>query len=417
MIFGRGGAGGVINRVTKEACFAPLREFTLQGGSFGHKRIAADFDQPLGDKLAFRLNGMYENSDSFRKYVNLERYGVAPTLTLKAGEQTRVTLGYENFRDQRTADRGIPSFLGRPADTPISTFFSNPNDSHVKALVNLGSVAIERQAGGLNIRNRTHFGDYDRFYQNFVPGALTPDKTQDALSAYNNATKRLNIFNQTDLSGAVHTGSIRHTLLGGAEVGRQLTDNFRNTGYFNNSATSILVPYSDPLISTPLTFRQSATDADNHLMTNLGAVYAQDQIDLSRRLQVLAGLRIDHFDLKFHNNRTSENLRRIDNLVSPKTGIVLKPFTSIAIYGRYRVARRGAGGAGTEPHVFSLEQLSHPASPGSGSGHPEPLRYVCGHRQYGDSAKLHSSGCRSVLFPDREDASSGERGERARQEV
>jgi catecholate siderophore receptor len=338
MIFGRGGAGGVINRVTKEASFSPLRELTLQGGSFGHKRMTADFDQPLGDKVAFRLNGMYENSDSFRKYVDLERYGVAPTLTVKAGEQTRVTLDYEHFRDRRTADRGIPSFLGRPADTPISTFFGNPNDSHVNALVNLGSAAIERQAGGLNIRNRTHFGDYDRSYQNFVPGALTPDKTQDALSAYNNATKRLNIFNQTDLSGAVHTGSIRHTLLGGVEVGRQLTDNFRNTGYFNNSATSILVPYSDPLIGTPVTFRQSATDADNHLKTNLGAVYAQDQIELSPRLQVLAGLRIDHFDLQFHNNRTSENLRRIDNLVSPRAGIVFKPIPLVSIYGSYSVS-------------------------------------------------------------------------------
>jgi catecholate siderophore receptor len=338
MIFGRGGAGGVINRVTKEADFSPLRELTLQGGSFGNKRMSADFDQPLGDKVAFRLNGMYENSDSFRKSVSLERYGVAPTLAVKAGEQTRITLGYERFDDRRTADRGIPSFQGRPADTPISTFFGNPNDSHVKALVNLGSAAIEHQAGGLNIRNRTHFGDYDRFYQNFVPEALTPDKMQDALSAYNNATKRLNIFNQTDLSGAVYTGSIRHTLLGGAEVGRQLTDNFRNTGYFNNSATSILVPYSNPLISTPLTFRQAATDADNHLKTNLGAVYAQDQIELSRHLQALVGLRIDHFDLQFHNNRTSENLGRIDNLVSPRAGIVFKPITRISIYGSYSVS-------------------------------------------------------------------------------
>ena len=66
MIFGRGGGGGVINRVTKEAGFTPLREFSLQGGSFGNKRFAADLDQPLDDKVALRLNGMYENSDSFR---------------------------------------------------------------------------------------------------------------------------------------------------------------------------------------------------------------------------------------------------------------------------------------------------------------------------------------------------------------
>ena len=61
-----------------------------------------------------------------------------------------------------------------------------------------------------------------------------------------------------------YTGKIKHTLLAGAEFGHQLTDNFRNTGYFNNTATSILIPLSATTIATPTTFRQSATDADNH---------------------------------------------------------------------------------------------------------------------------------------------------------
>ena len=46
MTFGRGGGGGVVNRVTKEAGFSPLREFTFQGGSFQNKRVTTDFDQP-----------------------------------------------------------------------------------------------------------------------------------------------------------------------------------------------------------------------------------------------------------------------------------------------------------------------------------------------------------------------------------
>jgi catecholate siderophore receptor len=126
------------------------------------------------------------------------------------------------------------------------------------------------------------FGGYDRFYQNYVPGTVTADQTQVALSAYNNATQRLNIFNQTDVTYAVSTGRIRHTLLGGIEVGRQLTDNFRNSGFFNNTATSILAPLANPLIRTPVTYRQNATDANNHLRTNIGATYAQDQIELNR---------------------------------------------------------------------------------------------------------------------------------------
>ena len=76
MIFGRGGAGGVVNRVMKQAGFQPVREVMLQGGMYGNKRFSTDIDQPLGDKVAFRLNGMFEDSDSFRDSVGLKRYGV-----------------------------------------------------------------------------------------------------------------------------------------------------------------------------------------------------------------------------------------------------------------------------------------------------------------------------------------------------
>jgi catecholate siderophore receptor len=338
MIFGRGGGGGVINRVPKEAGPAPLREIMLQGGSFSNKRIAMDFDQAFGQDVAFRINGVYENSDSFRDFVGLERYGINPTVTISPGKQTRITLAYENFRDNRTADRGIPSFLGLPIDTDISTFFGNPALSHVRAHVNLGTATIEQQAGAVNIRNRTMFGAYDRGYQNFVPGAVTADKRQVGISSYNNATDRLNIFNQTDVTYGVSTGNIRHTLLMGAEIGRQLTDNFRNTGFFNNTSTSILAQLANPTINTPVTYRQGPTDADNHLRTNIGAVYAQDQVDLSRYVQIVAGLRLDHFDLQFHNNRNREDLRRIDNLVSPRVGLIVKPVTAVSIYGNYSVS-------------------------------------------------------------------------------
>ena len=339
MIFGRGGAGGVVNRVTKEAGFTPLHEFTIQGGAFNDRRFVGDYDQPLGKKFALRLNGMYEGSDSFRDFVNLERYAFNPTLTFAPAERTKITASYENFHDHRIADRGLPSFDGSPIDLPISTYVGNPDDSRVRALVNVGTTTIEHTTlSGLIIRNRGSFANYDRGYQNYVPGLVSTDKSQLSVSAYNNATNRRNIFDQTDLSYVVFTGRIRHTLLGGVEGGHQLTDNFRNTGFFNNTATSLLVPVSDTVIDTPITFRQSATDANNHLVTNLGAAYIQDQVQLSRYIQLLGGVRFDYFDLQFHNNRTGDDLQRIDHLVSPRAGLVIKPVDRLSVYGSYSVS-------------------------------------------------------------------------------
>ena len=338
MIFGRGGAGGVVNRVMKEAGFQPVREVSLQGGMYGNKRFSTDLDQPLGDKMALRVNGMFEDSDSFRNSVGLQRYGVTPTLTIQPSSQTKVTVHYEHLHDTRVADRGIPAFQGRPVAVDASTFYGDPNASDVRANVNLTSALVEHHVGGVTIRNHTMFGDYDRFYQNFVPGAVTANQQQVTMTSYNNETARRNLFNQTDVIYVTATGRFRHTLLAGAEVGRQLTDNFRNTGFFNNTATSILAPYSNPTISTPVTFRQSATDADNHLRTIVAATYAQDQIELSRHVQLVAGLRFDHFDLQYHNNRNGDTLTRPDNLVSPRAGIVVKPVAPLSLYSSYSVS-------------------------------------------------------------------------------
>ncbi len=338
MIFGRGGGGGVINRVTKEPGFDPLREFDVQGGSFGNKRVTADLNQPLSDELALRVNGLYEDSGSFRNGVDLERYGAAPSLTFAPSEDTRLTLGYEYFRDSRVADRGISSFRGRPADVDVSTYYGNSSDSHARATVGLASAAVEHRIGSVTIRNRTLFGDYDRAYQNYVPGAVTADRTMVALTAYNNATNRQNLFNQTDVIATFQTGSIRHTMLVGAEIGRQTTDNFRNTGFFNDSATSILVPFSDPETTTSVTFRQNATDADNHLRATVAAGYAQDQVDLSSSLKVVGGVRFDRFELDYRNNRNGDRLDRTDDLLSPRGGIIYRPASSVSLYASYGVS-------------------------------------------------------------------------------
>lgn len=182
------------------------------------------------------------------------------------------------------------------------------------------------------------FGDYDRYYQNYVPGAVTADKSKVAISAYNNATRRRNLFNQTDVTASLNTGTIKHMLLAGAEVGDQRTKNFRNTGFFNNTSLSILAPFDNPTIDTPITFRQSATDANNQIKTNLAAGYIQDQVEFSKYLQFVGGLRFDYFDLNFRNNRNGEQLRRIDRLVSPRAGMIVKPVTPLSIYVNYGVA-------------------------------------------------------------------------------
>src|SRR5688500_10089841 len=112
MIFGRGGGGGIVNRVAKRSTLATYREGLLSGDSFGGFRATGDVDQPLSNAVGLRVNGLDENGDSFRRHVDLERYGINPTVGILAGLATRIDLGYEYFHDRRTTDRGVPSSNG-----------------------------------------------------------------------------------------------------------------------------------------------------------------------------------------------------------------------------------------------------------------------------------------------------------------
>lgn len=344
MIFGRGGGGGVINRVTKQATFGSLGELAVQAGSYKNRRITGDLNEPVNSAVALRLTGLYENSGSFRNRVGLERMALNPTITILQSADTQFRFAFEHLRDHRVADRGIPSYRGRPSATDVSTFFGNPDESKVRAQVSVVTGTLEHQAGKLNIKNRTLYGLYDRFYQNFVPASVSADQTRVNLSAYNNSSSRKNFFNQTDFTSYLNTGSIRHILLGGAEFGLQISKNFRQTGFFNNTKTIVTVPFDNPTVSIPMTFRQSPTDADNRVKALIAATYLQDQIELANNLQLLVGLRLDYFELNFHNNRAGDDLRRVDRLLSPRAGIVFKPFEPVSIYGSYSVSHLPSAG-------------------------------------------------------------------------
>jgi catecholate siderophore receptor len=93
-----------------------------------------------------------------------------------------------------------------------------------------------------------------------------------------------------------------------------------------------------PTIATPITFRQSASDADNRVTNTARSIYVQDQVTLSDHVQMIAGVRYERFGLRYHNNRSDSSLSRNDGMVSPRFGVVLKPVTAASLYANYSVS-------------------------------------------------------------------------------
>jgi len=335
MIFGRGGGGGIVNRVLKRPSLNVARRATASGDGWGARRISADVDQPLSDAFAVRLNGVYENSDSFRRHVDLKRYGINPTAAVLVGPNTRVDFSYEYFHDRRTADRGVPANGNEPIRGFTRTFFGDPDKSFAKAGVNLATIAVEhRLAEGLTLKNRTMFGDYDKFYQNIFPASFNPTTQRVTLSGYNNRNDRKNLFSQTDLVWENRLAGIDQTLLMGFELGRERSRNRRMTAGFVGSNS---VPVSEPTVDANVIFAPSATDSNNRVKATVAAFYVQDQLRPASWLEIVAGLRFDSFKIDVDDFRATGggNFGRRDHLWSPRLGLILKPSDDLSVYASF----------------------------------------------------------------------------------
>ena len=146
---------------------------------------------------------------------------------------------------------------------------------------------------------------------------------------------------------------MRHTLLAGAEVGRQLTDNFRNTGFFN-TAGAILVPFTAPTIRRRSP-RQNATDADKS-DDERGGGLRPDQIELSQR----AGCRrprFDRFDPRIITTAPARHSRAPTTWSPPRAGVVYKPITPVSVYGSYSVSYLPSSGDQFSSLTIITEQV------------------------------------------------------------
>lgn len=343
MIFGRGGGGGIVNRVLKEADGVRMREVLLQGGQFWNKRVALDVGDRVNENVYFRMNGVFEDTETYRDYVDIRRYGVNPTMTFLLGPQTTLKLSYEYFHDDRNTDRGLPSQFGRPYNyrSNRSTYFGNPFLSTTYVNAHIATAQLDHEfESGIVMRNQTRFADYEKFYQNVFPGGpVNAAGNAVDISAYNQQNDRTNYFSQTDFTYKFDTGFLRHTLLGGFELGYQTGIAYREDGFFDTTGTRTLVvnPLS-PLTRVGVTFRNIASGANSVHELGLAATYIQDQIEVNEYLQFIGGVRYDHFDFSARDRRSNEANSRVDDLISPRAGVVVKPLPNLAFYGSYSVS-------------------------------------------------------------------------------
>jgi catecholate siderophore receptor len=352
VLFGRGSSGGIINRTTKKPnVYERIGSAETNFGSYGLKRGSFDFGNPIvKEKLGFRVVGAYEKEGSFRQFFSQDRYNFAPSLSWKPTAKTDVTFQFEYLNDERTPDRGIPSFRGRALNVPISTYYGYPELDQIRNRVSSQAVRLEQQLSQTwLIRNVfRRIGTATDFY-NTAPNGIclmntagtscsttiasnisdTDSRLRVMRQQYNGLFRQENYFNQTEVLGFVNTFGILHNLLFGVELGSQK----RGSLVFRNS-TSNPVTFLNPTLTQPV--NNGIPTTNNSFTANVFGVYLQDQISFNKNWKALVGIRYDNFRQSVDDFlATNVDLTRTDKEFSPRVGLVYQPNDWLSFYGSY----------------------------------------------------------------------------------
>ena len=352
LLFGRGGTGGILNRVTKKGVIGEtFNGYKASWNTENEFDLQIDSNIATSETSAFRINAFYESLNNHRDFYEGDRIGINPTAKFELSPATTLDLSYEYVDHDRFIDRGIPTGTdGRPVDALDDIVFGDPDLNKTQLEAHLLRASIQHDFSETLKGNISAFyGDYDKLYQNFyVSGynqASTPDEV--TLDGYVDTTKRQNMSLSGNLIGEFAAGRLSHTVIAGVEYIDTSSDQDRFNAFWDTTSDDNEVF----AINRPLSLRGGiGTNVDGVTTTNdFGAdinddtrvgievfsAYIQDEIEVSEKLDIVLGARFDSFDINVFNVPADETRSRKDEEISPRLGIVYKPQENISFYGSY----------------------------------------------------------------------------------
>ena len=338
-LYGTAEAGGIVNLVTKKPTEGPLVSISMNGGSYGFIRPDFDLSGPIDSRktLFYRLNGAYENTDTFRQYAGSEELFLAPYVLWKPNDSTTLSFLGEWINVNRRSDYGTVLLGDRPAPVPVSTSYTEPWNNEDDR---------DRQ-GGYRLRHTFHSAwtlnnglqisrTNARYFEVFTTGPDATDPTQlTRLSdAFYFPTRY--IYSQTSVVGLFKTGPITHHVAVGFEAGWVTQSSEGPAGFAPN--VSIL----NPVTGTDFAREEAAAALANPLFSltyqnvyHNQSGFVQDQLDLGSHWKAIAGVRIENYYQDSIDQATDTHQKQSDLPVSPRVGIVYRPVSALSFYGSY----------------------------------------------------------------------------------
>ena len=389
-IAGRGTTGGALNLVTKKPQDSNFTETQTTLGTNGLARQTVDWNKVWNDRFKTRVGAMGQVAEvAGRDGASDDRKGVSAAAEFKATE--RLTLSFEAYHLEmdQTPDWGVPwdatngvpfteDAAGR-ATLDRDTWYGVADRDFQKGQQDIASLGAKYEFdNGVTLTNRARIGRTSNDYVLTAPErpvTTAADPLAWTLTASPKGRYQVNSItaNQTELSFSPEIGGLKHQIVLGLEISREEVSQQGYTGQDSESgggtATNVLtgctVTIYNPDTSAcwdsadSLVRSSTITRTDVHTQS----LYASDTVELTRKLTLNLGLRLDHYGITKGNGTTY--FSRDDTMTNGNIGLTWKARENGMAYLAYATSSNPMGqeldgGGGDYAGLDANSQLLRP---------------------------------------------------------
>lgn len=348
---GRGNVGGTINIVSRTPEMDDFTNVDLAIGTHEYYRATADLNAVVSEDagIAYRINAMlHQAEEPGRDFVENKRYAITPQVAFGLDSDTRAVISYYYMQQEDLPDLGLPNarnttlagsgFEGRVAPVDTSNFYGYANDYRDIEAQMLTGVVTHRLSDMATVRAQARYArvhnDSIVSAPRFVGAVTTLD---GATQVVGNRKPRDQVDElyvaQTDLTLAFDTGGIAHTLVTGAEISSERTENRRRLDA-NGPAMNLF----NPVLQTAPAIAYNGTRAI--VDTDVVSAYVFDSMEFGTQWILNAGLRYDSVETRvrgivdpgFVVAGFATDLSGDDGELSGNASLVFKPVPEASVY-------------------------------------------------------------------------------------
>jgi iron complex outermembrane recepter protein len=340
LLYGNVAPGGILNLVTKTPSLKKGGEIAMQMGSYAFYKPSIDFYGPINKSIAYRINGSYENSESFRDVVKRARYYINPSLLFNISPRTQITLQGDLMSDNWTPDFGTILIgkqiynLGR--SNYYGALWSNGNTktASISALVN---HSLNKN---WKLNFNSSYQNYDRESKGTERIQITNSNGTWSRPLGQNKNLEAILGEQFSVQGDFYTGKIKHQTFSGIDYENSVAT--ANTFVFSPANYDTINVFSFDSNNQSTTEPNSTNTQKVNTTTNRFGIYTQDLISFTNQFKMLVGIRwswqeaqAETYKLTVNPVTKTKGAKLKDEAFSPKIGFIYQPDKNMSIFTSY----------------------------------------------------------------------------------